>query len=406
MPRFARALPVLGALAAVALIASQLIAWVGVQRAAKRASHGESEVMLETFVGYLQARSLRPEEVDLDTFVEAHRDAGLRYAAIVHPRGRTESGSAQLTGHAYDENDERVRATREIPLHPAPPPHKMGKRPPRKGPHHRPPLVTLVIELEPNIAPSLRSNAIWTLVAAAVSGALFFLLAVFLARALREREEWLRRSERERRLAALGEMSAVLAHEIRNPLASLKGHAQLLAEFTQGEDKTQRKVDRIVHEAERLEELTTNLLDFVRSGELNKEALDFRELIQNTARSVDDTIELRLPNEPVPGHADAPRLRQVLINLLTNALQASERAEVSLEASVSSVDIAVSDRGQGFEPDELDRLFEPFHTKRVKGTGLGLAIVKRIVEAHEGTIAAANRDGGGATFTVTLPRGT
>src|SRR5262249_54531799 len=126
----------------------------------------------------------------------------------------------------------------------------------------------------------------------------------------------------ERRLASLGEMSAVLAHEIRNPLASLKGNAQLLAEKLPPGDRTRQKADRVVDEAIRLETLTNNLLAFVRTGELARASASPAALLREAAAAVDPAIEVDDAAAPARWSLDPERIRQVLVNLLENALQA------------------------------------------------------------------------------------
>src|SRR5262249_30131974 len=135
---------------------------------------------------------------------------------------------------------------------------------------------------------------------------------------VRQREE--RTRERERRLASLGEMSAVLAHEIRNPLASLKGNAQLLAASL--DDKARTKAERVVADAKRLEQLTTDLLAFVRTGDLQRAPSAPGALVREAAGSVDATIAVEDAAAPQAWSLDAARIRQVLVNLFDNAVAA------------------------------------------------------------------------------------
>ncbi|GAB5543885.1 MAG: hypothetical protein SangKO_036450 [Sandaracinaceae bacterium] len=410
--RIARALPLLAVLAAVALLASQVLAWVGVERAAQAANRGEADVLLDTFEVYVRQLGRRPEVEDLQPFLEAHADTGLHYVAVRHPGGRDviEAGDGQLPDPGEDgfvEGEGRVRALR-MPAGPGRPPHAFG--PPhadaRPPPPPRPP-PQLVVELAPRLGPALRADGLRTLVGAAIASVLFALLALALRRAIRQREVAARRAEHDRRLAALGEMSAVLAHELRNPLASLKGHAQLLLETLPEGERPRAKAARIVSEAERIEELTTNLLEFVRSGQIDDAPLELRGLVRAAVDAVGaERFEVALPERDMQARGDRPRLLEALINLLTNAAQASEeKASVELVSAGGAAKIVVRDRGPGIDEDQLAQIFEPFHTTRIHGTGLGLPIARRIVEGHRGTIEVANRDGGGATFTITLPLG-
>lgn len=410
--RIARALPLLAALAAIALLASQGLAWLGVQRATRAANRGEADVLLDTFEVHLRQLGRRPEVEDLQPFLDAHADLGLEYVAIRHPHGEViEAGVGQLPDPGSDgfvETEHRVRALRMSTTGPgarpppfAPPP--ADRPPPRGGPPGPPP--QLIVELAPRLGPALRADGLRTLVAAAVASILFALLALALQRAIRQREATARRAELDRRLAALGEMSAVLAHELRNPLASLKGHAQLLVETLPEGERPRAKAERVVSEAERIEELTTHLLEFVRSGDLDDAPLELRALVRAAVDAVGaDRFELELPDGELPTRGDRPRLLEALINLLTNAAQAGEeKATVRLTVNGRAAVITVSDRGPGVPADQLEQIFEPFHTTRVRGTGLGLPIARRIVEAHGGTITVDNRPEGGARFTITLP---
>lgn len=201
-------------------------------------------------------------------------------------------------------------------------------------------------------------------------------------------------------------MSAVLGHEIRNPLASLKGHAQLLSESLPEDHESQAKVERILGDAVRLEELSSNLLQFVRSGDLRCEQVDVADLVRGAIDAVDrERFLLHVGHGSTTATVDPARITETLINLLANAEQASaERAEVAVHPHRDHIEITVSDRGPGIEVGQEEQIFEPFHTTRVRGTGLGLAVAKRVVEAHRGSIRAENRAEGGATFTVSLPR--
>jgi two-component system, NtrC family, sensor histidine kinase HydH len=204
-------------------------------------------------------------------------------------------------------------------------------------------------------------------------------------------------------------MSAVLAHEIRNPLASLKGHAQLLLETLPEASRERDKADRVVRESVRLETLTNDLLDFVRSGQIERRAADPAELLRSCVEEAgSDRFDVDVAAAPKQWSLDPARMRQAVGNLLRNALQASPDG-AKAEASVSERDgrlvFAVRDRGEGIPPGEEEAIFEAFHTKKVRGTGLGLAVAKQVVERHGGTIEAANRDGGGAEFRISIPKG-
>jgi two-component system sensor histidine kinase HydH len=211
----------------------------------------------------------------------------------------------------------------------------------------------------------------------------------------------------------------VLAHEIKNPLASLKGNAQLLARMLPGDAKPRAKADRVVDEAMRLEQLTNDLLQFVRTGAINRAPVDPAQLARDAAATVrrklnptaDDSqvigagpaITVDASGAPRQWSLDAGRIREVLINLLDNALAAGPPVSVVLRRERGHLVIEVADRGPGVADDVRDKIFEPFVTGKTQGTGLGLAIVRRVVELHHGTIAVYSNPGGGAVFRAEIP---
>ncbi len=205
-------------------------------------------------------------------------------------------------------------------------------------------------------------------------------------------------------LASLGEMSAVLAHEIRNPLASLKGHAQLLQEATDPASPQGAGIAQIVQEAERLEELTSSMLSFVRSGQIRPVQADLSMLWQRVRLVREQGLTLEVDAAPATWHLDPDRILQVLGNLVDNAGQVCEHVTLRCRQAGGALRIDVLDDGPGLPEGDPEDLFQPFRTTRVQGTGLGLAVARRIAEAHGGTLTAANRTGvPGACFTLLLP---
>ena len=373
---------------------------------------------------------------DLTALLERSKPEGLRYLIEYDRFGHAvaEAGShvgserptpAGVSGVPTVVGD-RVRVTFIPPrpptkpgqIHPPPPPPPPPPFNEEPGDQSRPPqpppppsgtllLPDLVLEFEPTVATELRTRATRSFafsVTAAVS-LLALTLGLWLALAREERRR--EQSERERQLAALGEMSAVLAHEIRNPLASLKGHAQLLGEQLGSDEKLQKKVQRIVSEAKRLEDLTGTLLDLVRSSSISPQDVDPAKLAREAAEAVDGTrIEVDSRHAPSSWSLDPMRIEQVLKNLLQNALQASPsdaRVELSLASDRGRLVVKVRDHGAGLVPGSERQVFEPFHSTRAKGTGLGLAVARRIVELHGGQIHGENHAEGGALFTLRIP---
>jgi len=264
-----------------------------------------------------------------------------------------------------------------------------------------------IMEFVP-VAPALVSRAQLSLVLAWIGAGLLTLATLLFWRTSTRYDSVRQRLEEQRRLALLGEMSAVLAHEIRNPLASLKGHAQLLAEKLPEGTPDKRKADRVVDEAKRLEVLTNDLLDFARSGPIDFKRVDPAALLRSCAVDLPSSaINIDTTGAPDSWFLDERRFSYaVLANLLRNAVQASpadRSAEARVFAEKGSLVFTVRDHGAGLPAGQEARIFDPFFTTRTTGTGLGLALARRIVELHGGSISARNADDGGALFRVELP---
>jgi len=242
-----------------------------------------------------------------------------------------------------------------------------------------------------------------------------------------EMERELRRSER---LAAVGELSASMAHEIRNPLAAISGSIQMLqGEGGRRPEQSQRLMEIVLRETDRLNRLLTEFLEYARPGPLRRESLLLEEVVaevlaiyegsRSEAPAVDISIEPGLRLDADPG-----LLRQLLWNLLLNAAQAMPQGgRIGIEAHASQtpqegpggsrndgleagwIEVGVHDGGPGIPAETLDRIFDPFFTTKPGGTGLGLATVHRIVEEHGGSIRVQSAAGKGTSFHVRLPRG-
>jgi two-component system, NtrC family, sensor histidine kinase HydH len=276
----------------------------------------------------------------------------------------------------------------------------------RRGERERPAPLAFVMEFEP-LTTQLTADARRTLLLSLVTALVLVTAGGVFWRMSQHREQVEHQLEHQRRLSAVGEMAAVLAHEIRNPLASLKGHAQLLAERLDAGAAERQKADRIVAEASRLEMLTTNLLDFARSAPLSRVPADPVAVLRAAA---DDAGPARIDIDTggvVPRWSlDPDGMRQVLANVLRNALQASgneDRVQAHVEAARDQLVYLVRDRGPGLPPGQESKIFEPFVTTRATGAGLGLSVALRLVRLHGGTITATNHPEGGAVFRITIP---
>jgi two-component system sensor histidine kinase HydH len=262
----------------------------------------------------------------------------------------------------------------------------------------------IVVEIEAVQASALRKAASRTLAIGAIAAFVLIAIAGWLVRGELQRRAREQQRERERRLASLGEMSAVLAHEIRNPLASLKGNAQLLAAALPEGEKPRAKAERVVDEAVRLERLTQDLLAFVRTGELSRAPAEVASLARTAASAVTGEVIVVTDGAPATWSLDSARMHQVLVNLLENAVAAGAPATLAVSSTSRTLVIEVSDKGTGVPADERDKVFEPFFTNKTRGTGLGLAIVRRVVELHHGTITVGDAPGGGAKFRIEIPQ--
>jgi two-component system, NtrC family, sensor histidine kinase PilS len=230
----------------------------------------------------------------------------------------------------------------------------------------------------------------------------------------RAMEEMVQRSER---LADLGAVAAGLAHELRNPLASMTGSVELLRASAGLRQEDERLMDIVLREAARLDQLVTRFLAFSRPAPPRRARTDLAALIGETLDvfahdPAAARVRLERGLEPAESWCDPDQIRQVLWNLLTNAAQAGGAGERLGLVRVScapggqrAARFAVEDDGPGIASGDLQRIFTPFYTTKERGTGLGLAVVQRIVDAHGGTVAVESSPERGTRFTVRLPAG-
>jgi two-component system nitrogen regulation sensor histidine kinase GlnL len=235
--------------------------------------------------------------------------------------------------------------------------------------------------------------------------------------------------ERERlrdRLAALGEMAAAIAHEVKNPLAGIEVMAGVLRRQLSASADAQAILTDIINEAKMANAIVLEVLEFVRPIRLQVERVQIEDVLRDAATMAEShaarggaMIKMTLPQDlpSIPG--DPHQLRQIFVNLLTNAFEAlgsSGSVEIGASEHIAEYDtcvggdgaqallvIEVADDGPGIPAELTDRIFSPFFTTKAKGSGLGLAIVRKIVDAHDGRIDVSARPGGGTQFRVTLP---
>ena len=246
---------------------------------------------------------------------------------------------------------------------------------------------------------------------------------------VRKRTEELRRREKdleqERRLAAIGRLAAGVAHEVSNPLTVIAGAAEGLRDRAKDEELKEVEafedfpdyLEAIENEAYRLKKVVRRLLDFSRSGPTVLEALDMREVVRDAVslaqldpRAKASPLSYSEPSEALSVRGDADALKEAILNLLFNALAAVEGGgTVSVSAGLTRtlVSVEVVDTGMGIDPQDQERMFEPFFTTRREGegTGLGLSLVYETVGRHDGTVTGSSAGRGhGAAFRITLPR--
>jgi len=222
--------------------------------------------------------------------------------------------------------------------------------------------------------------------------------------------------ERRNRLAALGEMAAGMAHEIRNPLGGIQLYASMLAQDVADRPDSLGLVKKISGGVRRLEALVGQVLQFSRELVVQPEPCDLGEVVEQAVEYASAKLAERgfgcdvQGERPLDVVVDPLLMGQALLNLLLNAGEAVEAGaggKVTVkygrpagESGARQFHLTVSDNGPGIAPEALDRVFNPFFTTKETGTGLGLAIVHRVVEAHDGTITAGNQPGGGARFEI------
>ena len=215
------------------------------------------------------------------------------------------------------------------------------------------------------------------------------------------------------RFAAVGEAAAYVSHEIKNPLMIIGGLAHQVERRLAGEPETKDKLHIIQREVRRLETFLGELRDFTRPAlpvkqkiDLNRVIREVAELMEEAAREKGITLEENLTRELPPLEADPNQLKQVLVNLIKNALEASEeggRIYLASGQENGQAWFSVRDTGKGMPKDILDNIFHPFFTTKEKGTGLGLPVIHKIITDHRGNIAVDSSPGRGATFLVKLP---
>jgi len=213
------------------------------------------------------------------------------------------------------------------------------------------------------------------------------------------------------RLSALGEMAARIAHEVRNPLVSIGAAAQVVAEELGDDAPVAPEVHAIVREVKRLDNIVSDFLRFARPRRVERKSVDLSPVVRESV----DLVRAKAPHHqlmmtvepPVVARCDPDGVKQVLLNVLLNAVEASPSGTVECEARVigDAVELSVADRGPGVPSSARSRVFDPFFSTKTRGTGLGLAVSKQIIDEHHGRIRLLTRRGGGTRVVIELPIG-
>lgn len=270
------------------------------------------------------------------------------------------------------------------------------------------------LEVERNSG-STQQQTVEVIVSPLVSGEEGYVGYLFLLQDLSEVKNLEKKLRQQEKLAAVGQLAAGIAHEIRNPLASISGSVQLMAHTNNNMSEEDQKLNKIIlREIDRLNNLISEFLDYVRpeaKGEdvfdlssMLKEILEMVKLNEKLNQNTEQDVELECANKLL-GHKD--KLKQAFLNVIINAYQAMEKVEdpklsVRCFSKNSNIVVEVEDNGVGISKDSLERIFEPFHTTKAKGTGLGLAITHKVFEMHNATVDVISEVGQGTTFRMTF----
>jgi signal transduction histidine kinase len=236
-----------------------------------------------------------------------------------------------------------------------------------------------------------------------------------LAEAYRELSEAQAEVRRSERLAALGQLSAGLAHEIRNPLGVISASAELLDKHVSAENEVAREVSGFIRsEVNRTNLLVSRFLDFARPSALQREGNDLNEVVTRAVNQLNESIKGKEPRVEVKmSLGDIPRfsfdgtlVERSVFNLLLNGYEAMPLGgalQLKTSRNGTMAEIEVSDSGQGIPSEQLENVFNPFFTTKPRGVGLGLAMVSKFVDSHGGRISVTSRAGEGSTFRILLP---
>jgi two-component system, NtrC family, sensor histidine kinase HydH len=237
---------------------------------------------------------------------------------------------------------------------------------------------------------------------------------LIMGRRAEEQKQLVHKLHQAERMATLGEMIASVSHEIKNPLGIIRSTADLLEKKVVQYDPQNQLASVIGEEADRLNRIVTEFLDFARPQTPRLQDLQVETILRKNIHFLDLELKRRtiaveedFITKPEAVPVDQDLLYRAFLNILLNAVQAMPdggRIQIKVRYDSERVHIGITDSGPGLSPEELAKVFKPFYTTKEKGSGLGLAIVKNIIEAHDGTIELVNGEGGGTSVKLTLPK--
>ena len=304
--------------------------------------------------------------------------------------------------------DNLVHARIELPSDKGRGPRRMGYG--RRARRTDPDLATnrsVLLELVPTQAIAMRERAFQIMLVDILAALILMGTAIVFWRLSVKQEALRLQLEKDKQLKLLGQMSAVLGHELKNTIASVKGHSQLLVEKLAGTPH-ESNAALIEKDTVYLQNLTEQMLAFARTGAMHIEKVYLDDLAEAAVTFSEPSAEatrvtINIGDGAPAVYLDRHKMQQVITNLINNAKQAGA-TEITLSLAYSNgPTITVADNGDGMDEDQRERLFEPFFTTRAKGTGLGLALARRIIDAHGGTIEVHSTSKRGTTFVIKLP---
>lgn len=405
------------------LISFGILEHQAAQKNALRFTQGQVMFMMMGFQQQLRRKKVPPAQLT-ESLYDMLKEKGVTYVAL-HDNGhiRFEFGRHQkaINPAAFatpsPQNPIEVRFTENNLAHAQillPPPHRRGHRRFADSPkgNLRPADTRVYLEFLPQDAIALKQRASRIMGLNILSAVILIIAAIFFWRQSTHQDFLQAQLSKDQQLKMLGQMSAVLGHELKNSIASVKGHAQLLEEKLTGTEHSSN-ISLVVQDSVYLQKLTEQMLDFARTGILKQEKVYIDDLAES-AIALSNLTEDETKNVSIHIDAKAPtcildrqKIQQVISNLLNNAIDAdATKIELSFRLQNDSLRIRITDNGNGISAKQQARIFDPFFTTKAKGTGLGLAFAARVMTQHNGSIEVESFPKSSTVFTIQIPQAT